>query len=149
MSTTTNVFPTLSPYTTQPQTTAFTTQPLTNTTVTTQPQTTTMIYTTQPQSDTTMYTTQPQTMYTPPNPTMYIQPTIVPNPTQYPYPYQPQPQIPMGYYPPYPTQLTAPYGTAPIVLTPGSNLPPVSIYGNDTKYINGKKCNRVIKLKPY
>lgn len=142
-----STFPTLS--TTQ----MVTTQPQT---VTTQPQT--VMYTTQPpqmtQPQTVIYTTQsPQTIqpivYTQPGgTTMYTQPSVIPNPSQYP------PYGPYGVYGGYggtqqPFQITAPYGTAPIIMTPGTSLPPVTMSGNDIKFIDGKKCRRVVKLKSF
>jgi hypothetical protein len=144
MSTTPSTFPTLNPtppQTTQPQTTMYTTQPQT-TMYTTQPQTT--MYTTQPQ--TTMYTTQPQTTLPYGGTTVYTQPSIIPNPTQYP-PYYPPYGGYGGGYTQQPFQITAPYGTAPIIMTPGTSLPPVTMSGNDIKFIDGKKCRRVVKLK--
>jgi hypothetical protein len=164
MSTTPSTFPTLNPNTTQPQTVMYTTQPQTTQPqtimYTTQPQTTqpqTIMYTTQPQPQTVTYTTQTPSPYG--GTTMYTQPSVIPNPSQYPpqYPgvYPPQyPQPYGGYYgggytqqPQQPFQITAPYGTAPIIMTPGTSLPPVTMSGNDIKFIDGKKCRRVVKLK--
>ena len=141
----TTTFPTLNTtaVTTQPPTTVMTTHPPT-TVATTQPPSTTVStipITTIGSNTTTGYTVHP---VMPGGTTIYTQPTVIPNPSQYTYPpqyggwssqYGGYPYgTQYGSYgsygsyatPQQPIQLTAPYGTAPIFMTPGMNLPPVS-----------------------
>ena len=135
--TSTTTFPTL---TTQPTPTVATTTTQSTPIITTTTQPTPTIISSSPQ----ITTISPQTI--PGGTTVYTQPSIIPN-TSYPYgwPYQ------YGYPYPYtqqPIQLTTPYGTSPIIMNPGSNLTPINMSGNDIRFINGKKCKRVVKLKP-